>query len=67
MEPDERVRVAMAPSTITTYSSSRAPLMLKLPFVTLSGEKLLIKPPRTPGFRSARKIGLRPFSVRSWI
>ena len=54
IEPDERVRVATAPSTMTTYSSARAPLMLKPPLLTLSGSKVPIEPPMTPGLSSAR-------------
>ncbi len=46
--------MATAPSTITTYSSDRPPLMLKPPFETLSGSKVPMEPPVTPGFRSAR-------------
>jgi len=44
----------MAPSIVTRYSSSRAPLMLKLPLLTLSGSNVPIVPPRTPGFSDAR-------------
>ncbi len=65
--PDERVRVAIAPSMVIRFSSVRLPLMLKPPVVRLSGWKLLKVLPRTPGFSSARLIGLRPFSIRSWI
>ncbi len=54
MEPDERVRVATAPSTITTYSSARLPLMLKPPLETLSGSNVPIEPPATPGLSNAR-------------
>ena len=54
MEPEERVRVATAPSTVTTYSSERPPFMLKPPLLTLSGSKVPIAPPCTPGFKSAR-------------
>ena len=65
--PAERVRVAIAPSIVIRFSSLRLPLMLKPPLVRLSGWKLLKLLPRTPGLSSARLIGLRPFSIRSWI
>ena len=54
IDPDDRVRVATAPSIVTRYSSSRPPLMLKLPLLTLSGSNVPMVPPRTPGFSEAR-------------
>ena len=70
MAPADRVRVAMAPSIVMRFSSLRDPLMLNPPLLRLSGWKLFIEPPappRTPGLSRARLIGLRPFSIRSWI
>ena len=67
MAPEDRVRVATAPSMVMRFSSPRLPLMLKPPVVRLSGWKALKAPPRTPGFSMARLMGLRPLIIRSWI
>ena len=68
--PAARVRVAMAPSMVTRFSSVRLPLMMKPPSLMVSGWKLLRlppAPPRTPGLSRARLMGLRPLIIRSWI
>ena len=60
----------MAPSIVIRFSSLRLPLMLNPPLLRLSAWKLLKEPPappRTPGLSNARLMGLRPFSIRSWI
>ena len=44
----------VAASTTTLYSSARPPLMEKPPLETLSGSKVPMEPPRTPGLRRAR-------------
>jgi len=65
--PVDRVREAIAPSTVMRFSSLRLPLMLKLPVVRLSPRYVLAAlPVRTPALSIARLIGLRPFSARSW-
>ena len=60
--PFERVRMAVAPSTVMLFSSVRLPLMLKPPLVKLSKLTLLKLPPMTPAFRAATPIGLRPWN-----
>ena len=58
--PDERVRIAVAPSIVMLFSSERLPLMLKPPLPRSPKPRLLKLPPMTPAFRPTTPIGLRP-------
>jgi hypothetical protein len=60
MAPEERVRMAVAPSMVMLFSSGRLPLMLKPPLPRSPKPRLLKLPPLTPAFRPATPIGLRP-------
>ena len=60
MAPAERVRMAVAPSTVMLFSSPRLPLMLKPPLLRSAKPRLLKLPPMTPALRPATPIGLRP-------
>ena len=55
--PDERVRIATAPSTVIVFSLSRPPLMLKPPLVSDEKPALLKLPPTTPALARARQSG----------
>ena len=58
--PDERVRIATAPSTVIVFSSLRPPLMLKPPLVSDEKPALLKLPPTTPALSAGTPIGFRP-------
>ena len=61
IEPDHRVRVAIAQSTVTRYSSSRARHAEGAVGDAVGIERAHQAAP-TPGLSCARKIGLRPFT-----
>ncbi len=58
--PDERVRIATAPSTVIVFSSVRPPLMLKPPLVSEANPALLKLPPTTPALSAGTPIGFLP-------
>ena len=58
--PDDRVRIAVAPSIVMLFSSVRLPLMLKPPLPRSEKPRELKLPPITPAFNPTTPIGLRP-------
>ena len=64
--PLARVRMPTAPSKVMSESCERPPLIVNPPEVSPK-LKPLSAPPRTPGFKSARNSGLRPFRDMFWI
>ncbi len=48
MLPDDRVRIAVAPSIVMLFSSERLPLMLNPPLPRSLKPRLLKLPPMTP-------------------